>query len=137
MSRFNGTTQVIDIAAVGGLTPLLATGPVRYIKAMESTLTAAGAANATLQGFEYQLVNPDGTVGPWVPVNTPTAESGDPVYTTMEIGDPMALQGSFGSILGHGPQALGMGLPEQPATTLCNIRSATATPTSIIVTQYY
>lgn len=140
MPRFNGTQTIVDIAANTGATVLLATGPVRFVKGVESVLTSAGAAN-TLQGFQYQLVskNTDGSVnlGPWIPLTTPAAESGDIADTVMEIGDPMSLRSSHGSMIGNGPQTLGMGLPALPATTLCNLRSATGTATSVIISQYY
>ena len=139
-NRFNGTQAIVDIAGNAGATALLATGPVRFAKGVESTLTSAGVANV-LQGFEYQLVtkNADGSVnlGPWILIATPSAESGDVADTVMEIGDPMSLRGPYGSIIGNGPQTYGQGLPPTAATTLCNLRSATATPTSVVVTQNY
>lgn len=135
MPRFNGTKTIVDIAGSAGLTPLLATGPVRFVRGVESVLTFAGAAN-TLQGFQYQINNGDGTFGPWLPVPTPSAEGGDPVDTIMEIGDPMSLRGPHGSILGNGPGVL-IGIGVTPAQTLANLRSLTATATSVIVTQDY
>lgn len=135
MPRFNGTQTIVDIAGSAGVTPLLATGPVRFVRGIESVLTSTGAAN-TLQGFQYQLVNGDGTLGQWIPVTTPAAETGDVGDTVMEIGDPMSLRGPHGSILGNGPNyQIGIGV--SPATVLCNLRSLTATPTSVIITQYY
>lgn len=138
---FNGDRTILDIAGDAGVTQLLAVGPVRFVEAIESTLTFAGDAN-TLQGFEYQLPvkrNPDGTMvfGPWIPVDLPSAEDGDSVNTIMEIGDPQAKRGPFGILLGNGPDTPGAGQPTSPATVLANLRSATATATSVIATQYF
>lgn len=138
--NFNGTVKVVDIAGSAGSTAILATGPLRYLKIIESALTAAGGAN-TLQGFQYQLSTTDPTtgvvtLGPWIPVGTPSTEAGSDAYDTMQLGDPMALQGSSGSILGNaGGYIIGIGATNP--TTLCKLRSSTATPTSVVVTQYY
>lgn len=128
MSRqggFNGTRQIIDIAATGAaLTPILATGPVRYVLVRESQKTAAGAANVPV-GFEYTLPN-DGFIQALETI------PGD----TMEIGDPMALHdASHGSILGNGPNP-NIGIGTSAATTLFKAGSIAAA-TSIEVTQYY
>lgn len=124
MGGFNGTRKIIDIAGDAGETDLMATGPVRYIEIEESPITADGSAN-TLQGFQYQLPNDSFTQ--WQ-----EATKGE----TVEIGDPMALRGSHGSILGNGPNVL-VGIGPTPATVLAKLRSATGTGTSVTVTQHY
>lgn len=133
MGRFNGTQTIVDIAGSAGLTPLLATGPVRFVRGVESLLTAAGNAN-TLQGFQYQIVNPDGTVGQWISVDVPATEGGDGVDTIMQIGDPMSLSDPHGSIIGNGPSFM---LGPTAAQTLCNLRSLTVTATSVMIQQDY
>lgn len=135
MGRFNGTQTIVDIAGSAGLTPLLATGPVRFVRGVESLLTAAGAAN-TLQGFQYQIVNPDGTVGQWISVDVPATEGGDSTDTIMQIGDPMSLSDPRGSIIGNGPGFM-LGLGPTAAQTLCNLRSLTVTATSVMIQQDY
>lgn len=125
MQGFNGTKTIVAVPG-SGVPPvaLLATGPVRYVKIVESQLTPAGAANAA-QGFEYALPN-DGFV----------ANFGVVPYDVAEIGDPMALRGSHGTMLGNGPN-VNIGIGATPAATLANLRSLTATPTYVVVDQYY
>ena len=54
----------------------------------------------------------------------------------MELGDPMALHGPHGTLLGDGPNTV-VGASLRPATTLFLAQSATGTGTSLLVTQYY
>lgn len=125
---FNGTKQPIDILATGTFTTILATGPVTYVKVKESQLTAEGAANVP-QGFQYQLwINATRTWGPLL--ETIPGE-------VMTIGDEMTQGSHRGSIVGNGPQTLGMGMPPTPATPLFRAQSLTATPTTLEVTQSY
>lgn len=125
---FNGTRQVIDIVATGAFTTVLATGPVTYVKVKESQVTAEGAANVP-QGILYQLwLNSTRTWGPLL-----ETIPGD----VMTIGDEMTQGSHRGSIVGNGPQTLGMGMPPTAATPLFRVQSLTATPTSIEVSQYY
>jgi hypothetical protein len=125
---FNGTRQNIDILATGTFTVVLATGPVTYVKVKESQVTAEGAANVP-QGFQYQLwINSTSTWGPLLETIP------DEVMT---IGDEMTSGSRHGSIVGNGPQTLGMGMPPTPATPLFRAQALTATATSLEVTQYY
>lgn len=133
--EFNGTKQIIDIPGNGSaFLPVVATGPVRYIVAEESTLTAEGAAN-TLQGWGYQIKN-DGSVAGYQTefAVVPTVE---PSAAKLELGDPMAKRSRFGALLGNGPDTPGAGAPPLAATRLFQARSMTPTGTSIVVTQYY
>lgn len=126
---FNGTRQIIDIPGSGSaLQAILATLPVRYVKVVESLLTAAGAPNV-LQGFNYEIPNDDTTNGFGQLLNIPPG-------VVLELGDPMSLHGVHGALLGNGPNVI-VGIPGgTPATTLFTARSATATGTSIEITQY-
>lgn len=123
---FNGTRQIIDLAAAGALTDILATGPVKYILVKESQLTSAGAANVP-QGFEYKLPN-DGFTQLLETIPN----------DVLEIGDISARFNRDGSILGNGPSYI-QGSPTgvTPATVLFKAQSAGATATSIEVSQFY
>lgn len=123
---FNGTRQIVDIPAAGTLLNIVATGPARYVIVKESALTAAGAANVA-QGFDYKLPNDNFT--------QLLAASGTPA--AMEIGDRQAVAHKFGILLGNGPDVIVGVIGGIPATVLFKAQSATATPTSIEVTQYY
>lgn len=125
---FNGTRQPIDILAAGAFTIVLATGPVTYVKVKETQVTAEGGVNVP-QGFLYQLwINATRTWGPLL-----ETIPGD----VMTIGDEMTSGSRHGSIVGNGPQTLGMGLPPTAATPLFRAQSLTATPTTVEVSQYY
>lgn len=127
---FNGTRQIIDIPGDGSaFQAILATGPVRYIKVVESLLTAEGVAN-TLQGFNYEIPNDNTTPGFSQVLNIPPS-------VVLELGDPMSLHGIHGALLGNGPNVVVGIIGGTPATTLFTARSQTATATSIEVTQYY
>lgn len=136
---FNGTRQIIDIPADGVVfLPIAATGPVRYIKVKESLLTAEGAANDP-QGFTYKIPN-DGSANGFTtafPVAAPAGSAGGDQQATLELGDPLSLASKYGSPIGNGEDDLGAGAGTRAATVLFKARSATATATSIEVSQYY
>lgn len=125
-SGFNGREYIVDINGSGGAyTPILAPGPTRYVKAIESVLTAAGAANVP-QGITYLLPNDATTLGfgQALPLT---------VNNVLEIGDYAGTARSDqGSLLGNGPGVL-IGIGATPATTLFMARSATVTPTSLLI----
>lgn len=128
-AAFNGTQQIIDIPGTGGaFLPLLATGPVRRVEITESQTTAAGANNPP-QGFAYEILNDNSPLGNAQPfVVSP--------YNTAVLGDPQVPGSRWGSTIGNGSSFL-IGIGATPATTLCKLRSASATGTSVIVRQYY
>lgn len=126
---FNGTKKVIDIVATGAnWTVILATGPVVYASVKESQVTSAGAANVP-QGFVYQLWDTNARV--W----------GQTLETIpgelLTIGDEMTQGSRHGSMIGNGPQTLGMGMPPTAATPLFRAQALTATVTSLEVSQFY
>lgn len=125
MPGFNGTKQIIDIAANGTLTPILATGPLVYFEVKESQLTSTGAVNVP-QGFEYKLPN-DGFKALFATI------PGE----TLKIGDRKGHYKGSGSILGNGPESPGAGVPPRVAKTLLEAQSLTGTATSLEVTQWY
>jgi len=129
MSRQGGgnfTKTIIDVGAAGAPTAILATGPVVYFEIEESQETAAGAANVP-QGLNYKL--PNDAFAHKIPL-IPGDVAG--------IGDRKARTGEHGggSILGNGTSFI-IGLGATAATTIAKIESLTATPTSVILTQYY
>src|ERR1700735_3051422 len=119
----NGTQQIIDIPAdTGGFLSILATGPVRLIEIVESTLTAEGAANA-IQGFNYLIPN-DGSA------NGFTTLFQNPPGTVLKFAHTQAQYTKHGPPMGTGPDARGAGVPARPATTLLKVQSMTGTGTS-------
>lgn len=142
MNGFNGTRQIIDIPGSGGaFLAILATGPVRKVTVQESVTTAAGVANPLQGQLDYLIPNDNTAAGftqklSAIGANDETSQ-GEIVPAEFDLGDDFGDHGPLGSMIGHGPQTLGMGLPPTAATTLCKVRSGTATATSILVTQYY
>ena len=134
-SGANGTQQILDIAA-GTTLPVLASGPLRFLRIIESAKTSTGAANAPV-GLNYTIPN-DGTPNGFTtifPVNPPSGAVTD-TPSKIELGDPMALHGPYGTPLGNGPGMI-VGIGPTPATTLCRVASATGAATSILVEQFY
>ena len=125
---FNGTKKITDILANGTWTVILATGPVVYVSVKESQVNSVGAANVP-QGFQYQLW--DTNARAW----SQTLETIPGELLT--IGDEMTQGSLHGSIIGNGPQTLGMGMPPTAATPLFRAQSITATATSLEVSQFY
>jgi hypothetical protein len=132
---FNGTRQIMDIPA-GGTLAVLATGPLRYLQVTESTRTSTGVANAPA-GLNYTIPNDGSPAGftTLFPVNPPSNGASD-TPTKIELGDPMALHGPHGTMIGNGPGML-PGIGPTLATTLCKVSPATAAGTSVLVEQYY
>ena len=127
---FNGTKMIVDLPAGGAYVPIAATGPVRYVRVMESLLTAEGVANAP-QGIDYRLKN-DGSQAGFV-----TAFGLAVPPAVLELGDPEARASHHGSVIGNGPNDGGPGLGPVAATVLLMARSASVMGTSVEVTQFY
>lgn len=128
---FNGKQRIIDVPGSGSAyLAVLASGPVRRLRFLESTKKANGTAN-TPQGLTYQLPN-DGSA------NGFTTVFDLPVNDVKELPDGISpsMRGEKGEIIGNGPGVL-IGVGVTAATTLFNVRSQTATGTSIILEEYY
>ena len=132
---FNGTHDIIDLPGSGSaLQAILATGPLYRFTIRESIVKADGSAN-TPQGLLYTM--PGNTKVFSLPAPTTTNEPGDfPELQVPEKGS-MSFHGGLGSPLGNGPDTPGAGMPAVVATTLCSMKSATATGTSIEIWQDY
>jgi hypothetical protein len=136
MTGLNGTRQIIDIGGNGGgFTNILATGPTRRLIIRESTLTKAGVANVP-QGLQWKDIT-DGLVQVYaLPAAVPASQPGAfPQITLPDLGD-QSFVGDKGLPIGNGP-SVNIGVGVGAATTLVQIKSLTATPTSIEVIQIY
>lgn len=137
---FSGNQRIVDINAdSGAFVEILATSPVRRLVIEESPVKADGTAN-TLQGaLQYRLPN-DGTADGFTTVfeklgANNTATQGEISPAKIELGNPVGQRGAFGELLGNGPgQVVGIGAT--PATRLIDLRSGTATATSVVIAEY-
>jgi len=130
---FNGKQRIVDLnGSAGAYVALLATILLRRVVVQESLLTSTGAAN-TPQGLTYTL--PGSTQTFQLPVPTTTQEPGE--FPKIEIPDreDMSFHQAYGNVIGNGPDTPGAGVAPTLATTLMTLRSATATATSVLVTE--
>lgn len=136
MNFFNGTQQTIDLNGDGGAyVNILATGPVRRFKIVESLLKADGVTPVVPQGLTFTLFN--GTQVFQLPPPSTTNEPGN--FPAIEIPDPgdTSFHGWQGNVMGNGPDTPGAGVAPTLATVLAKLRSATGTATSVVVYQAY
>jgi hypothetical protein len=138
---FAGNRYIVDInGSAGAFVQILAKSPVRRVTIEESPITSAGVNNP-LQGLiDYQIPNdntPNGftTVFRAVGGNTEAAEGQVEVAKIM-LGNPIAQHAEGGEIIGNGPNVIVGMIGGTPATQLANVRSGTATATSVMVTEY-
>ena len=140
---FAGNKRIIDIHGSGGaFVSILATSTVRRLVVDESQITSAGAANAPQGAIDYKLPN-DGTANGFTTVFRATAADegiigaeGLPIV----LGNPIGQHEMAGEVIGQLAQPI-VGLPAAQqaaaaATTMIQVRSATATGTSVVVTEY-
>ena len=142
---YAGSQYILDINGSGGaFVSIVAKSTVRRLIVRESTLTAAGVAN-TLQGLLQYKVPNDNTANGFTTIfseagaNTLTTQ-GNVVEAEIVIGGDRTQHLEMGEIIGQLPQPI-VGMPAaqqaaQAATTMIQLRSGTATGTSVTVTEY-
>ncbi len=134
-------TRIIDVPAAGGAgVDVLATVPVRRYIIRESILKADGATkNAATQGFNVIDKTPANSPGGVVAtkVQRPAAAAGTefPIFARPEVSDASFHEG-HGIVIANGP-SVNIGVGVGAAQPLCNVESATATPTSVEVIEIY
>lgn len=137
---FSGNRYLLDINGDGGaFVAVLAKSPLRRLVVRESTVTAEGAAN-TLQGLiQYRIPN-DGTAAGFTTVfqeagANDTTSQGEVKAAQIELGSPNSAVGPWGELIGNGPNVI-CGIGPTPATHLIDLRSGTATGTTVEITEY-
>jgi hypothetical protein len=128
--------RIIDLQGSGGaFTPVYATKPIRRLRVVESLLTSLGAANVP-QGLNYQVRN-DGTPNGFTQLMATSSPSGagDDLLETIQLGSDFSAHQGQGEWIGSGPTDI-IGAGMQAGTQMINLRSATATPTSVTVIEY-
>ncbi len=130
---FAGNSYILDINSdAGAFVSILAKSTVRRLEVTESSITAAGAANALQGVLDYEIPN-DGSVNGFATIFR--AQQGD---MPIRLGSPIADRMYQGEIIGQlGQPIVGANPPGlTSATTMMKIRSGTATATSVKVTEY-
>jgi len=142
---YAGSQYVLDINGSGGaFVSVLAKSTVRRLIIKESTLTAAGGAN-TLQGLLQYRVPNDNTANGFTTIfteagaNDVTAQ-GNITEAEIVLGGDRTQHLEMGEIIGQLAQPI-VGMPAaqqaaQAATTMIQLRSGTATGTSVMVIEY-
>ena len=142
---FGGSEYILDINGSGGaFTPVIAKSTVRRLIIDESTVTSNGAAN-TLQGIlQYKIPNDNTangftTIFQEVGANTQAAQ-GNVEVAEIIIGSDRTKHEPMGEIIGQLPQPI-VGLPAaqqaaMAATTMVQLRSGTATGTSVRIIEF-
>lgn len=117
-------TRLINLNAnSGAYTPVYATQVTRRVEIIED-----GSANAGVgQGIIYQF--DDGSTTPFT-----TAYTILPQTEPLVLGDPIPENHGYGLVIGKPAESSGG--YELPATLLCNLKSASATPTTVRVTEF-
>jgi len=137
---FSGNRYLLDINAdSGAFVAVLAKSPLRRLVVRESTIKADGSAN-TLQGLiQYRIPNDDTDAG-FTTVfqaagGNDTTAQGDVNAAEITLGSPNTAFGPWGELLGNGPNVI-VGIGETPATHLIDLRSGTATGTTVEITEF-
>ena len=142
---YAGSQYIVDINGSGGaFVPIIAKSTVRRLIVRESTITSAGVAN-TLQGLLQYKVPNDNTPNWFTTIfseagaNTLTAQ-GNVVEAEIVLGGDRTQHLEMGEIIGQLAQPI-VGMPAtqqaaQAATTMIQLRSGTATGTSVTVIEY-
>jgi len=140
---FAGNRRIIDINGSGGdFVSILATSTVRRLVVDESQVTSAGVANVPQGVIDYKLPN-DGTANGFTTVFRSTEGDEGIIGSSslpIVLGNPVAQHEFQGETIGQLAQPI-VGLPaaQQAAassTTMIQLRSGTATGTSVVVTEY-
>jgi hypothetical protein len=142
---YAGSQYILNINGSGGaFVPIIAKSTVRRLIVRESTITSAGVAN-TLQGLLQYKVPNDNTANGFTTIfseagaNTIAAQ-GNVVEAEITLGGDRTQHMEMGEIIGQLAQPI-VGLPAAQqaaaaATTMMQIRSGTATGTSVTVIEY-
>jgi hypothetical protein len=136
---FQGNRYILDInATAGAWVNILAKSSVRRLVIDESQVTAAGVANVPQGAIDYRLPNddtPNGFTTVFRAVASFEGIIGD-AHLPIVLGSPLGTDGKDGVIIGQlGQPLLGI-VGTLPATTMIQVRSASATATSLVVTEY-
>ncbi len=138
---FQGNSYLLAINGdAGAFVAVQAKSTVRRLVVEESPIKTDGTAQ-TLQGLlQYQIPN-DGSASGFTTIfaavggNTEAAE-GTVVVAKIELGNPVAQIGGLGEIIGQlGQPITGLTTPAA-ATTMIQLRSGTATATTVKITEY-
>lgn len=138
---FAGNKQIIDINGSGGAwVSIMATSTVRRLVVDESQITAEDAANTPQGVIDYRIPN-DGTPKGFTTIFRASASDegiigaeGLPIV----LGNPIGQHEMAGEVIGQLGQPI-VGIPTAniaAATTMIQVRSGTATGTSLVVTEY-
>lgn len=136
---FGGVRRIVDINGDGGAwVSILATTTSRRVVIDESQITAEGVANVPQGIIQYQIPN-DGTPNGFTTIFEATqGTQGIEGAATLpiELGNPVSSRGERGEIIGQVGQPI-VGVPGgTSATVLIKLRSGTATPTSVLISEY-
>jgi hypothetical protein len=138
---FAGNKRIIDINGSGGaFISILATSTVRRLVVDESQITSAGAVNVPQGVIDYKLPN-DGTANGFTTIFRAGAASEGIIGAEdlpIVLGSPIGQHEMAGEVIGQLGQPI-VGIPSAniaAATTMIQVRSATATGTSVVVTEY-
>jgi hypothetical protein len=137
----NTNIRLIDINGdAGAFVSILATGPTRGWRIIESILSAEAAAS-TPQGFTILIPN-DGSAAPGFntlfarPAANVADEPGE--FPFFENWNRISAHGPDGDVFaGPGNASPGLGITATTPTVLCKIRSLTATVTTIEIVEYF
>lgn len=138
----NLTRRLIDINGdAGAFITVYATGPVRAWRVQESIIKLADGSAVTPQGFVIQIPN-DGTAAPGFntsfarPAASEANEPGEFPY--FENWNHISEHGPVGEVFANvGNPTAGSGIGATNAIALFNIRSLTATATTIEIVEYF
>lgn len=138
---FQGNRYIVDINAnTGVFVSILAKSTVRRLVIDESQITSAGAANTPQGTIDYKLPNDDTPNGFTTVFRATQGEEGIIGAGTLPIvlGSAIGQSGKSGEIIGQlGQHIIGMpGDVIAPATTMIQLRSGSATATSVVISEY-
>lgn len=138
---FSGNRYIVDInGSAGAFVSILAKSTVRRLVIDESQLTAAGAANTPQGVIDYRLPNDDTANGFTTVFRSSQGAEGIIGAATLPIvlGSAVGQVGYTGEVIGQlGQHIIGMpGDVIAAATTMIQLRSGSATGTSVLVTEY-
>ena len=114
-------TRLINInGSAGAFVPVSATQVTRYVEIIED-------GSVTAQGIQVQFA--DGQTPPFTQIRTVL-----PPAQPFKLGTPVPFGHGYGLVIGTPPD--NSGGYSIPATLLCNLRSATATGTTVAFTEF-
>lgn len=141
MPGFAGVKRIVDInGSAGAFVPILATTTCRRLVIDESQITSAGATNVPQGVIDYKLPNDDSANGFTVVFRATQGAEGVIGAATLPIvlGNPVGQFGMAGEIIGQLGQPI-VGMPANTPTTatvMIQLRSGSATATSVTVVEY-